>query len=145
MESDHTKGSAPRQEHSSQRARFHGLEIAKRLVKAQKLTFLAAIAYGLTVYCSLTAASLKSPLGLVSPTHGILIIHILSKFSDIALGMAISSMWASIQWSRVFSKGGTSLPTYFALGGPTGKPGLWEMLVTKANVSKETRFWSLFR
>ena len=118
---------------------------AIRFTKAFNLAILAAIAFMLATYCSMIATSLKSPLGLVSPSHAILILHVLAKFSDFVTGLAISSMWSSFQWAEVFSETGLSFLACLTLDASTEALGLWKILLTRATIPKSVRFWSILR
>ena len=105
----------------------------------------AIVSYGVTSYFAVAAPLVYSPLGSFSPTHGVLALHILAKISDIGLGLAVASMWESVQWSSVFAGLRVSVPAFFALNGSTGFLGLVRMLVSKSRIGHASRLWSLAR
>jgi hypothetical protein len=107
--------------------------------------FFATVIYAVTTYCAMAASRLHSPLRWVSPTHGVLVFHILAKISDIGLGLAVASMWESVQWSAVFSGLGLSVPEFFALNSATGFRGLACLLISKTRIGHASRLWSLAR
>lgn len=151
-DSNEPAGKQRRENYSSRSSALSNPAILPRVWKyiyrsSGRLTnvFLATLIYGVTTYCAVAASRLRSPLGWVSPTHGVLAFHILAKISDIGLGLAVASMWESVQWSSVFSGLGLSVPEFFALNSATGFRGLVRLLISKARIGHASRLWSLAR
>jgi len=118
--------------------------ISQSLGRLNNVLF-AIISYGVTSYCAVSAPLVYSPLGSLSPTHGVLALHILAKISDIGLGLAVASMWESVQWSSVFAGLHVSVPAFFALNGSTRFLGLARMLISKSRIGHASGLWSLAR
>lgn len=117
-----------------------------RFLESSKLTLLALLIYALTIYIAVTAADHNSPLGLVLPNHGILILHLLSKAGDIAFAAAAGSVWCNIQWKLISGTLKPSLASVFALSPWTDVLGLWRISCrSKGSRNDSPRFWSIAR
>ncbi|RAO68327.1 uncharacterized protein BHQ10_004339 [Talaromyces amestolkiae] len=117
-----------------------------RTLVASTILVFPAIVYAVTLYCAATSTYRYSPLGLVSPKHGILILNILSKAGDVALATAADSAWSAIKFMVTFRRSPTSLSTVFALSSGIGWLGLTGIM-TQRRVFRalDQRTWAFLR
>lgn len=123
-------------------------ERIRRFLATSTIIIVPALVYTATTYCAVTSPRRYSPLGLVSPEHGILILNILSKVGDIVLASAAEALWESITCVVAAGKVPTSLSTAFALSSGIGFFGLFDILRqrnVKLSRSYNERWWALLR
>jgi hypothetical protein len=106
---------------------------AWKTTKPFRLPVFAALIYGLTVYCAITATVRRSPLGLVSASHGVFILHLLAKAGDISLAYALSSSLEGLMWFVVARAKGMRLSTFLAFSGSTNVFGLAMMILSRSS------------
>lgn len=82
---------------------------------------------------------------LLSLSHGVLLLNLLSKGSDIGLGYAVSALWESLQWTNIVRGPDIPLVTFLALSESISFLGLFRMLVSRVSVGTLARFWSFAR
>lgn len=103
----------------------------RKFITASTSLFFPALVYLVTLYCAATSSHRYSPLGLVSPEHGILLLNVLSKAGDIALAASAESAWSSIKFMVVARNSPTSLSTVFALSSSIGWTGLFGIMTQR--------------
>jgi hypothetical protein len=135
------RGLAQEKEHGTAQSSHYFYTFLKNTNKV----VLAIITYGITSYCAATASVRHSPLALLSPSHGVLLLNVLSKGSDIGLGYAVSAMWESLQWTNIVRGPDAPLVTFLALSELISFLGLFRMLVSRVSMGTLARFWSFAR
>lgn len=120
--------------------------LSGRFFKRMSTVALPTLIYAITVYCAFTARYHNSPLGLVSASNGILILHLLSKAGDVALAAAAHSAWTQIQWALASRNPGPTLSTIFALSTSTRTYGLTQILMyCTGSLVNQPKVWSFAR